>query len=229
MTKTLRPVTHVIFDMDGVLLNTEDLYTRVYKQICAEYGKNYEWDLKLKLMGKKPFDAAKQVISALELPLSPEEWIERIKRDMEPVFPEAKLLPGVMKLVEHLKMKNIPIAICTGSAKHGFQLKSTHHKEFFDLFGHITLCGDDPEVKHGKPHPDAYIIANSRFSPSPPPEDVLVIEDAPNGVVAAVKAGMQVVMVPDPNVPEEMRKDATIVLNSLTEFRPEDFGLPPFE
>lgn len=58
---------------------------------------------------------------------------------------------------------------------------------------------------------------------------VLVIEDAPNGVVAAVSAGMQVVMVPDPNVPEEMRQDATIVLDSLTEFKPEDFGLPSFE
>lgn len=122
--------------------DTEDLYTEVYKGICAEYGKHYGWDLKMKLMGKKPYAAAQEIINALELPLSPEEWIERIKHGMEPLFPQAKLLPGktywfeaslslsnylkhfqltgVMKLVQHLKRKNVPIAICTGDISCSF-------------------------------------------------------------------------------------------------------------
>lgn len=56
----------------------------------------------------------------------------------------------------------------------------------------------------------------------------LVFEDAPNGVRAATLAGMQSVMVPDPHVDDELRKEATVVLKSLNEFRPEQFGLPPF-
>lgn len=56
----------------------------------------------------------------------------------------------------------------------------------------------------------------------------LVFEDAPNGVQAAISAGMQVVMVPEDYVPKEDREKATLVLKSLLEFKPEQFGLPPF-
>lgn len=57
----------------------------------------------------------------------------------------------------------------------------------------------------------------------------MVFEDAPNGVKAAVSAGMQVVMVPDSHVTDEQKQGATVVLKTLLDFKPEEFGLPPFE
>lgn len=90
------------------------------------------------------------------------------------------------------------------------------------------MCGStDPEVKNGKPAPDIFLIAASRFPDQPSPDNCLVFEDAPNGVKAAQSAGMQCVMVPEDYVPENMRT-ATQVLKSLEDFKPEEFGLPAF-
>jgi len=107
-------------------------------------------------------------------------------------------------------------------------LKTQNHKDLFSNFDFILTCGSDPEVKIGKPAPDAFLVAKSRFKKVPDVKQCLVFEDAPNGVEAAIAAGMQVVMVPDPRIPENLRKNATLVLNSLDDFDPALFGLPPF-
>lgn len=73
------------------------------------------------------------------------------------------------------------------------------------------------------------MVAAKRFADSPSPENCLAFEDAPNGVQSAVSAGMQVIMVPEKYVDEEKCQKATLVLNSLADFKPELFGLPPFK
>ncbi|KAL2769032.1 pseudouridine-5'-phosphatase isoform d, partial [Daubentonia madagascariensis] len=180
-----RPVTHLIFDMDGLLLDTERLYSVVFQEICDRYEKNYSWDVK-------------------------------------------SLVMGAEKLIHHLRKHNIPFAVATSSGSVSFEMKTSRHKEFFSLFYHVVL-GDDPEVKKGKPEPDIFLACAKRFSPPPPVEQCLVFEDAPNGVEAALAAGMQVVMVPDGHLSRDLTGKATLVLDSLQDFQPELFGLPPYE
>lgn len=223
-----KKVTHCIFDMDGLLLDTETLYTVIYNQITQKYGKTYTWEHKVKIMGFKSNEAAQAIVDMLELPISGKEFENQLAEAYKDIFPMCNLMPGVERLLQHLKKNNIPIALATSSSRDSSNIKTQKWEHIFDLFLHKVYGGSDPEVKRGKPNPDIFLIAAQRFPDNPEPSKCLVFEDSPNGVDAAIAAGMQVVMVPDPMLDKKYIKNATIVLNSLEDFRPELFGLPPY-
>ncbi|XP_017882069.1 pseudouridine-5'-phosphatase-like isoform X2 [Ceratina calcarata] len=209
-------------------MHTEPLYTEAFNYITRRYGKEFTWEHKAQTMGFRTDDVANAVIEMLSLPMTLEEFKSEIVTKYEELFPTTDLMPGVDKLLTHLKQNNIPIALATSSSKGHYELKTQRWKHIFDLFDHKVLGGSDPEVLNGKPAPDIFLTAAKRFPDNPDPSKCLVFEDAPNGVKAAFSAGMQVVMVPDPSLPKKYIENPTLVINSLEEFRPELFGLPPY-
>ncbi|XP_028176665.1 pseudouridine-5'-phosphatase-like [Ostrinia furnacalis] len=221
-------VTHVLFDLDGLLLDSEILYTESFTRVCAKYGKEFTWELKSTLLGFQGHECAEKITKTLNLPITKEEFMNECSKINEVLFPNVQLMPGAEKLVKHLHKHGVPIALATSSGKESVELKMQNHKEILGLFHHLTMGQSDPEVTKGKPDPIIFQVCASKFPEKPVPEKCLVFEDAVNGIKAAKAANMQVVVVPDPRVDPEQLKDATLVLKSLEEFQPELFGLPSY-
>lgn len=228
---SFKPVTHVLFDMDGLLLDTERLYTVATERVTRRHGKEYTWEVKQAVMGTVGSEATRIIIDRLQLPITVEEFEAEMHRSHLELFPSAPLMPGVERLVGHLHRSGVPIAVATSSKPDYYRLKTSRHGQLFAHFHHVLCGGDNPDVPCGKPHPAIFQVAAAQFGghTPPPPQKVLVFEDSPNGVEAALAAGMQVVMVPDPRVEEAARRRATLCLASLEDFRPELFGLPPYD
>ncbi|GAB2218273.1 hypothetical protein Droror1_Dr00001493 [Drosera rotundifolia] len=157
-------ISHVIFDMDGLLLDTEKFYTEVQEIIMARYNKTFDWSLKAKMMGKKAIEAARVFVeeTGISDSLSAEDFLVEREAMLQSMFPTTDLMPGADRLIRHLHAHCIPICVATGSHKRHFELKTQRHRELFALMHHIVL-GDDPEVKQGKPSPDIFLAASRRF------------------------------------------------------------------
>jgi pseudouridine-5'-monophosphatase len=218
-------VTHVLYDMDGLLLDTEPFYTEVTQAIVGRYGHTFEWSLKSRMMGKKAADSARILVDALQLPITPEDYLRERESMLASLFPTAQAMPGARRLTGHLARHGIPQAVATSSHGREFELKIKQHREWFACFQCVVL-GDDPAVKRGKPAPDIFLAAATRMGAVP--SQCLVFEDAPSGVEAARAAGMPVVAVPNPAMSTDAYRDATQILSSLEAFDPAFWGLPDF-
>ncbi|KAJ7267670.1 HAD-like domain-containing protein [Mycena haematopus] len=241
-------VQFVLFDMDGLLIDSESIYTKVTNTILAPYGKEMTWDIKAGCMGKPEREAAVHLLSFFpDIPLTVPAYLEQRNALQDELWPTVPLLPGVRKLVLHLKAHNIPMAVATSSRRRNFELKTGHLGEIFDCFEGKVVCGDDQQWNmRGKPEPDIFLVAAREvLGRDVGPADAanvtpgqlsergkgLVFEDAMPGMQAGKRAGMSVVWVPDANLLDveylgDEKADQT--LKSLEEFVPEQWGLPPY-
>ncbi|XP_054267432.1 probable pseudouridine-5'-phosphatase [Macrosteles quadrilineatus] len=223
------PVTHVIFDLDGLLLDTESIYQHGMEDILRKYGKVYTDEVKLKVVGSKEQDTYRILVEELNLPVTPDELAKECFAYFKEALERAELKPGAEKLLRYCHKKKIPMALATSSGKETCALKLKRYSELCSFFSHMVLGSSDREVVNGKPAPDIFYVTARRFCDSPNPKKCLVFEDSYNGVLAAKAAGMQVVMVPEGLVTPEKQKEATVVLQTLNDFVPEMFGLPRYD
>ena len=217
------PIKAVIFDMDGLLLDTEGIYSEVTQIVVEGYGRTYDWSIKQHIIGRGAQDLAEYIVKALDLPITWQEFLKAREPLMAEYFSKALAMPGAEALVRHLKAHNIPIAVGTSSTSSGFGHKTTLHREWFALFDTIVTA-DDPEVGAAKPAPDIFLTAARRLGVAP--QDCLVFEDSPFGVTAAKAANMTAIAVPDAAMPDSKYHHADLIIRQLPEFDLGAYGLP---
>lgn len=192
----------LLFDMDGLILDTEKLYTRFWQEAANALGypMTREQALGMRSLSRE-FGAAK-LQSYFDKPVSYEEVrlkrIELMNAFIEKEGVEAKA--GVQELVAYLKEKGIKAAIATSSPLDRTEeyLKSVGLENAFDklISGYM--------VKKGKPEPDIYELAASELGLTP--QECLALEDSPSGILSASRAGCFPVMIPDQDQPTEETK-----------------------
>jgi pseudouridine-5'-monophosphatase len=215
------PIRNVIFDMDGVLLDTEPIYTEVTNRITSRYGKVFDWSVKANMLGRPAMDSAEYLIDALDLPILPEDYLAERAPMLEEMLATANAMAGAEAFTRELRARGVPMAIATSTDTRLFAVKTDRHRAWFSIFDAI-VCGDDPRVRRGKPAPDIFLAAAQGLGAAP--ESCVVVEDSPLGVAAARAAGMKVVGFPDPHMDRQKLAAADFVVSSYDEMRLLDLG-----
>ena len=207
----------VIFDMDGLLVDSEPVWDKARKAMADIAGKPWDTLDHDAVMGVSTDEWADYMIERLELTMSRQEVIDEVIGRMTEMYREGvPYLPGAIELVD------------VAAAEYRTGLASGAHPALIDIVtadapmqGKFETIIAADEVGVGKPAPDVYLEAARRLGVDP--ADCVCLEDSGNGILSGVAAGMKVIAVPDPRFPPAAEKleRADLVVGSLTELTPE--------
>lgn len=188
----------VIFDHDGLMVNTEDVVYAAYAQIFGEQGCAFPWDYYITSLGMPVAESLEMYLRDLPVTMSLDELIAaRAERMQTLTETDLQLMPGLLPLVRALRARGDLLAVAT-SGTHSHISKSLARFELVDYFDAV-VCIDD--VARGKPHPDLILEAMRRTGAVA--SNTIMLEDAPRGVEAAHRAEVFCIAVPTHGIPLE--------------------------
>ena len=181
----------VVFDLDGLMFNTEDLYDEVGSAILGRRGFRYSAELRQKMMGRPGRDALQIMIDEHRL----DATVDQLQQETDEIFSglldtRLALMPGLAELLTALETAGRAKAIATSSRRQYAERVLSQ----FDLAPRFAFTLTSEDVERGKPHPEVYLTAAARLGVDP--RQMLVLEDSQNGCRAAIAAGAVTVAVP---------------------------------
>jgi HAD superfamily hydrolase (TIGR01509 family) len=203
----------VVFDLDGVLLDTEQLWDEVREQLARERGGHWSDRAQADMMGMSSPEWSRYMHDVVGLSEPPDAIAEEVVQRMEARYREhLPLIPGAREAVERLAAR-WPLGLASSSNRPliDLALEAGGLTQFF----RVTVSSE--EVAHGKPAPDVYLEAGRRLGVEP--AHAAAIEDSRNGIRSAHAAGMKVVVIPNAHYPpdEASLALADVVLHFLAE------------
>jgi len=207
----------VIFDLDGVLVDSEVVWDDARKELALQTGGTWREDAQRAMMGMSSAEWSRYMREQLRVPLSAEEISARVVERVEHLYREhLPLIGGAREAVVSLAGQ-WPLAIASSANRSIIDLV-LGLADLADCFG-ATVSSE--EVHHGKPAPDVYLEAARRIPCDP--ASCVVVEDSANGLRAGAAAGMRVIAIPNRAFPpeEDALESADVVLDSIEQLRPE--------
>ncbi len=211
----------VIFDLDGLLVDSEPLYMAAWQEAGSELGFELTDEIYYSLIGLPEVECEPIVMEHFGAGFPLADFRDRWKQLWSQRFDAGELhaKPGAVELLGALDEANVPVALATSSKRDyaTISLRSTNLDPYFD---HIVTADD---VTRGKPAPDLFLLAASRVDIQP--SHCLVLEDSATGAEAALSAGMSLILIPDLCAPPRTYVErAFLVADSLTEALPRILG-----
>jgi len=180
----------LIFDMDGLMIDSERLYWQVEKDLARGYRKEVKEETLWKMMGRRPIEGLRIFVEDLELPISADEALAlRDGLMREKYRDESEAMPGLFQILDTFYGK-LKLAVCTGAQREFMEVVVDRLKirEKFEV-----LQASD-EVKNGKPDPEIYLTTCAKLGLEP--AQCIVLEDSSNGALAGKRAGCYTIGVP---------------------------------
>ena len=207
----------VVFDLDGVLLDSEHVWDAVREQLVRERGGRWHDRAQRNMMGMSSHEWARYMHDELGVPDTPEEISAGVVRRLERLYRERlPTVPGAREAVERLA-EHWPLGVASSSNRELIDLAL----ELLGVADAFAATVSSEEVERGKPAPDVYIEAARRLAIQP--SQAAAIEDSHNGILAAKAADLRVLAIPNRRFPpgEDAVAQADVVLSSLAELTAE--------
>lgn len=204
----------VVFDLDGLMFNTEELYDDVGEILLQRRGCHYTSELKREMMGRPARVGLKIMIARHGLAAT----VEQLQTETDEIFAEIlptrlRPLPGLEALLRALEAVPVPKAIATSSGR-AYTTTVLSQFDYVPRF-RFVLTGED--VREGKPAPEVYLTAAERFGVQP--SALMVLEDSENGCRASVSAGAFTVAIPGAHSRQHDFRGVALVADSLADVR----------
>ncbi len=211
-----RMITALIFDFDGLILDTETAEIRTWQKIYTEYGHPFPHDEFIKTVGGygiSNFDAALHLDTLTRGSPNADSLRLRFRRESGDEIQRSPILPGVTGILAEAKRRHMKLAVASSSA-HAWVDMHLKRIGLFQQFDKV-ICRDDVAPGSTKPKPDLFLKALEQLNVRA--DEAMIFEDSPNGVEAANIAGIPVVLVPNPTTSLLPFKGNYLKLKSLTE------------